>query len=417
MFINFQLLVYNLIYIGLRWEVLLMITSVWKLRPTSMWRISVIENWLSDMAKEGLHFYKMGVQFGKFKRGEAQDLLYRIELSKEEAPSDEDLVKYELTGWKYVTSFNEFHIYSSPKNSQTEPFPINHVKQLAVIRQKKKSSLLSCSFSLLLIIANVWLQIYSFSSGKPVILQLVEGYSSFHPLLIIPFVINGYLDVLKYRLMSKYQNQLLDNSAKENHVEWQWHLPKRIWGFIVYDIIIVGSLLLLLLPLLKMESKTLPAEDTQPYIVRLHMIEHPEILKLSNVPSEDYTFENSLSSDWSIFAPKYYYVREGFDYNPTSYINDDLIRLPRIYSSVYELRFSSIAGPLLHDLIKDTSRFENLTNLQEISHKQFDLLYVLEHDDYVKIYASKDSIVTYIFYNGNQNTDILIEKLASKFNE
>jgi len=389
-----------------------MITTVWKLRPMSIWKIPEIENWLSDMAKEGLHLYKMGVQFGKFKRGEAQDLLYRIDIADEEEPSNEDILTFEHAGWKHVTSFNKFHIYASPNKSNIALFPINREKQLAVIKKKKINNLLSLSFSLLIIILNIWLQFYAYSSGIPVILPLIEGYSSFHPLFIVPFVLNSYSDVVKYKLMTKYQKQLLDDSAMNDYAEWQLLMPRRIFGLIWYTIIIVGTMFIIFLPFLKMESKTLPAEDTQPYVVRLHTIEHPEKLKLSNASSEKYTYEYSMTSSWSIFAPKYYDVSEEF---VTS--NLDLNTMPGIYSKVYELSFSFLAEPLLHDLIKDTSSFENPTDLKEVSHKQFNLLYVLEQDNYVKIYAAQDSIVTYVIHFGDPNTDTLIEELASKFNE
>ena len=55
----------------------LRLTSVWKFRPVHSWAIGELESWMSEMAKEGLHFYKMGLHFGKFKRGEPLDLEYR----------------------------------------------------------------------------------------------------------------------------------------------------------------------------------------------------------------------------------------------------------------------------------------------------------------------------------------------------
>lgn len=390
-----------------------MITTVWKLRPTSIWKISEIENWLSDMAKEGFHLYKMGIQFGKFKRGEAQDLLYRIDIADEKDLTDEDILTFERSGWKHITSFNKFHIYASPNKNNIAPFPINREKQLAVIKQKKINHLLSLSFSLLIIILNIWLQFYAYSSGMPVILPLIEGYSSFHPLFIVPFVLNSYSDVVRFRLMSKYQKQLIDDAAMNDYAEWQLLMPRRIFGLIWYTIIIIGTMLIILLPLLKMESKTLPAEDTQPYIVRLHSIEHPETPKYSKIPSEEYTYESSVFTSGSIFAPKYYEVYESF----ATYENVHSNTLPSISSNVYELSFSFLVEPLLQEIIKDTSRFDDQTKLQKISHKQFDFLYVLEQDSYVRIYAAKDSIVTYVMHSGNPKTDTLIEQLASKFNE
>ncbi len=383
-----------------------MITSVWKLRPTNMWKIPEIEQWLSDMAKEGLHLHKMGMQFGKFKRGEAQDLLYRIDISNDAAPSEEDLKKYKLAGWKYATKFNDFHIYVARENKQPQPFPINYEKQLAVIKKKKIYNLLSLSVSLLLIIISIWV-INAYASDIPVILRMIEGDPNFQPLLITPFILNSFSDVVQFTLMSKYQKQLLDDSTTHPYVEWRWHIPRRIFGFILYPTIVLGAILIPALQIWKMDYTTLSIEETQSYVVRLPSIEQPEGLKISN-ESYDYT----VTSYWSILATKYYDVNEGF-YTYGS----DLITKPRIYSKVFELRFSFLAEPLLLDLIKDTSSFENPMKLKEMSHKQFDLLYVLEQHNYVKIYAAKDSIVTYVIHFGNPNTDILIEELASKFNE
>ena len=270
------------------------------------------------------------------------------------------------------------------------------------------------SLFFIFLIGTIWIQFLAYSKGIPVILKIVEGigYNSFHPLLIMPFIIYLYLDVSKYRLISNYQKQLVDNSAKNYHVEWKWHLPKRIWGSMIHTIIIVGSFLIVILPIFQTKYKTLSVEDSQPYVVRLHTVTHPEKLKLSNIASEDYTYNYTVTSNRSIFAPKYYDVFEGF----VTYTVDSNT-MPRIYSKVYDLSFSFLAEPLLLDLIKDTSSFENPTKLQEVSHKQFDLLYVLEKEDYVKIYAAKDSIVTYVIHFGDPNTDTLIEELASKFNE
>ena len=119
----------------------LMLTSVWKFRPVHSWAIGELESWMSEMAKEGLHFYKMGSHFGKFKKGEPQELEYRIDFINEKKPSDtsdknepsyEQIQAYRQLGWDYVTSYDKFHVYSSPKKRHAMEIPTNTEKHLSV---------------------------------------------------------------------------------------------------------------------------------------------------------------------------------------------------------------------------------------------------------------------------------------------
>ena len=52
-----------------------------KIKPADFWRIGEHESWFSDMAKEGLHFHSMGMYFARFKKGEPQEMEYRIEVT------------------------------------------------------------------------------------------------------------------------------------------------------------------------------------------------------------------------------------------------------------------------------------------------------------------------------------------------
>ena len=115
-----------------------MLTSVWKFRPVHVWAIGELESWMSEMAKEGLHFYKMGSHFGKFKRGEPLELEYRIDFiienkpsdSDKNEPSDEQIQAYRQLGWDYVMSYKEFHVYSSPKKRLVTEIPTNTKKHI-----------------------------------------------------------------------------------------------------------------------------------------------------------------------------------------------------------------------------------------------------------------------------------------------
>ena len=66
-----------------------MTSIVRKLRPSNYWRIGEHESWFSDMSLQGLHLHKMGTTFAHFKKGEPQQMEYRIEVTKNKNISDE----------------------------------------------------------------------------------------------------------------------------------------------------------------------------------------------------------------------------------------------------------------------------------------------------------------------------------------
>ena len=92
--------------------------------PASIYDVSAVETWLSDLAKRGLLLDYMGETYGGFIRAEPRDCLYRLEPQalREYKPAGEKLEAYEAAGWEFVcaSSGDDFFIYRSTRDNPEE---------------------------------------------------------------------------------------------------------------------------------------------------------------------------------------------------------------------------------------------------------------------------------------------------------
>ena len=87
----------------------------------------------------------------------------------------------------------------------------------------------------------------------------------------------------------------------------------------------------------------------------------------------------------------------------------------RISSEVYELRMTSLAEPLVQDLIKWHSYHTKV--FKKDQHASLDYLYIYGEETYRNVVAAKGNVVTVVSYSGNATTDVLIDQIAKKLNE
>ena len=92
--------------------------------PASIYDVSAVETWLSDLAKRGLLLDYMGETWGGFRRAEPRDCLYRLEPQalREYKPAGEKLEAYEAAGWEFVcaSSGDDFFVYRSTRDNPEE---------------------------------------------------------------------------------------------------------------------------------------------------------------------------------------------------------------------------------------------------------------------------------------------------------
>ena len=66
------------------------------------------------MSLKGLHLHKVGTHLAHIKKGEPKRIEYRIEVTEKKRFSGEQVDLYEENCWEYITSYQWFHVFSSP---------------------------------------------------------------------------------------------------------------------------------------------------------------------------------------------------------------------------------------------------------------------------------------------------------------
>lgn len=386
-----------------------------KIRPNDYWRIGEHESWFTDMAAQGLHLKKMGTHFAHFIQGEPQKMKYRIEVSKGKGISLEQVDLYEENGWEYVTSYHQFHVFSSPEELgagelHTDPaeqaFTLNHLKKKLVT-----SAIISVAGMLLIVgmLAALW-----FLDGTP-LYMLVEGVVIQQTIMVIFLSYLNLTTIQATISIYKLRKNLLEGKTIDHHAPWKNVLKFNKVGTWIFTGVIALSAFIPFIQLVKMDTMSLPQDANDLPFVRLAEIEQNLAVTRDVYTIDGIDRGNSYSTNWSPLAPVQYDVSESGIVPGEMWEDESGHYSPGIFSEIYELRFSMLAKKLLDDLIK-RSNYDNRPMEQyiEVDHADFDRLVVYEESDSKQLFASKGNVVMYIRYYGYADTSIIIENMAEK---
>ncbi len=380
-----------------------------KIRPADFWRIGEHESWFSDMAKEGLHFHTMGTLFAQFIKGEPKEMEYRIEVTPTKDISDEQIRLYEENGWEYITSYDRFHVFASPKDRQAVEIHTEPAEQFFTLQTLNKRVIFSSIFIIIGFALIIGMNVAVWFMDNTPVLQLVEGHviqttiASLIMLYYVCLISKGMLAMLALRTKLKHGIPI------NHHAPWKKNLRRSAILNVAFIMLAFGSASLPFKQLLEMETITLPVEATKHKVVRLAELEQLSELKREEYFIDGVNLVNSLSTNWSIFAPKQYEINETFI---TTNLSGEKLY---ILSEVYELRINRLVEPLVQDLIKWNSFDTKVFNKDQ--HASLNHLYIYEEEMYREVIAAKGNVVTYVRYYGNVTTDVLINKVADKLNE
>lgn len=383
-----------------------------KIRPADFWRIGEHESWFSDMAKEGLHFYKMGRLFTYFKKGEPKDMEYRIEVTPTKDISDDQIMMYEENSWEYISSFDLFHVFASPQERNAVEIHTDPAEQFFTLQTLNKRlrfntiGVIACS--ILIIAMNFYLW---FMNNTPV-LQLVEGNVIQTTIISLFIFYSVYLTSRGMLSILALQKKLKHGIPIDHHAPWKKGLRRSAIINIAFIMLALVSIYLPFKSIIKMDTTNLPVDETEHQVVRLAQLEQLSDLKRDEYFIDGVDYGNRLSTNWSIVAPSQYEINESYISNDS---NEKTAYNPRISSEVYELRMTSLTEPLVQDLIKWNSFDTKVFKMDQ--HATLDYLYIYEEETYRNIVAAKGNVVTVVSYSGNATTDILIDKIAEKLNE
>ena len=126
-----------------------------RLIPCPAYEVKTMEDWLADMAGEGLLLEKDGffLGFAGFERSEPQTVRYRllpVQKSGEE-PDDDQLRLCEKYGWEYVARRRDFYVFRSfdPDARELNTDASVEAYALRPVKKRQRSALISSLFYLL----------------------------------------------------------------------------------------------------------------------------------------------------------------------------------------------------------------------------------------------------------------------------
>ncbi len=387
-----------------------------KLRPTDFWRIGEHESWFSDMSAKGLHLHKMGLHFAHFKIGDPKRMEYRIEVTKKKGMPYEQSEMYEEIGWDYVTSYQFFHVFSSPEENHAPELHTDPMEQSYTLDQLKERLILNFTGTLIgfLLIIGMLLAIW-FLDGTPV-LRLVEGHAIQLTILSLIILYNVFYSTRAMISIQALRRNLQEGKAIDHHAPWEKSLHKNTAFSIVFIAIALVSAILPFVQLFKHETFTLPENDSNLPIVRLADIEQNSLLVRDEYYIDEIDWANRYTTNWSVFAPVQYKYDESGMIENRKWLDESGTYSPSVSAEVYHLRFKVLAEPLIDDLIKWYSYGDEMEPFVEKQHPDFDQLIIHEDAEMKQLFASKEKVVMYVRYNGYAEMDVLIRNAAQKVN-
>lgn len=391
-----------------------MTKMVRKIRPTNYWRIGEHESWFSDMSLQGLHLHKMGTHLAHFKKGESKRIEYRIEVTEKKLITYEQIDLYEENGWEYVTSYQWFHVFSSPTENNAAEIHTDPAEQAFTLQRLNKKlvfNLVWVSIGVALILG--MLLAMWFLDGTPV-LRLIEGYVFQQSILTMLYIYYVFIAIRAILAIKQLKNSLIEGKAINHHAPWKKSLPKNTVFSVMFIGIILISSILPFYQLKKMDTFTLPKNDEDLPFVRLADIEKNPQLTRDEYYIDEVDWANRYKTNWSIFAPVQYETDEMGIIKDEMWLDKSGTYSPSVSTEIYKLTFQVFAKPLLSDLMEWHTYGDERGNFVERKHSGFDHLITHEDEEMKQLVASKDKVVMYIRYHGYAEMEAVVENAAQK---
>ncbi|HYE09601.1 MAG TPA: DUF2812 domain-containing protein [Patescibacteria group bacterium] len=390
--------------------------TVWKLRPHDYWRIGEHESWFADMAAEGLHLKKMGIQFAKFEKGEPEETRYRIDVTID-CLAEEQKSLYKEYGWDFVTTYGKFNVFSSPEALGATELHTEASEQSYTLKALDKNLYQSVVILSLLMVLFLGMMFSVFFLNSTPFLSMVKGQFLQQCLLVVVELYVFYTTIQAFYSIRALKNSLFQGKAIDHHANWRknrW-ISNSMGVFLM--ILAFITIVLPITTIIKSESYTLLEGETNLPIVSLSELENnPDLLRKPGYKNDDIDWSNRLSYDWSPFAPIQYEAEEQGIVTNRMWNDGSGEYAPGIHTQFYKLTFAGMADRLINDLM-ERFLYRDAEELQIMRHSDFDNLYIVDSSDMKQIFASHDERVLYIRYHGYADINRIIALAAEKLSK
>ncbi|WNF24862.1 DUF2812 domain-containing protein [Mesobacillus jeotgali] len=368
------------------------------------------------MAAQGLFLKKMGIHFARFEQGEPRDMRYRIDVSSKRRISIEQIEMYRESGWDYVTSYGQFHVFSSPAELDAPELhtdPAEQVYTLKGLDKKLAWNAGSAIIGMVLMIgmmASIW-----FLDGTPTYV-MVDGAMITQTILTLFIAYTAYHSLRATLSIRDLRKNLVEGKSIDHQASWKNHHRIHTAAALLFTVVVGLCAIIPFIQIAKMETNTLPEGSVDLPIVRLADVEnHPDLIRPeAEYMSDNVDWGNRVSSEWSLLAPvKYESYENGV---VPGKLWEDLSGeySPGIQTEYYQLRFPSMAKNLVWDLVERYLYENSLDEYVEKKHPDLDLLVVHEEEEMSEVFAAKGDEVMYVRYHGYADISSVIENVVEK---
>jgi len=375
-----------------------------------IWNIGKIESWFTDMASEGLHLKSLGRVFATFEKGEPMKTKYRIDVLNNKH-SEEQLNIYKECGWDFVTSVQDFYIFSSPESSNSPELHTDPAEQsytLLDLDKRLRNNSIIISIAMLFFFGMMF---YVLFLDSKLFLSMVEGRFIQQILLLIVELYVFYTVIRNYVAIHKLRKSLLKGKPIDHRENWRKSNLINKTANIFFMTIAVIAIILPLVSIAKSENYTLPETEVDLPIVRLSDVEqNPKLQRKDGYFSKGVDWGNRVSYDWSPLAPVQYEVEEQGIVEGQMWEGENREYSPSIRSYYYKLVFPQMASRIIDELM-GRYIYEPGVIPEQIEDTPFDIMYAAD-DSGKKIFAAWDDNVIYIAYHGNKDIEQVIAAVS-----
>lgn len=381
-----------------------------KLRLNDYWNLVEHESWYTHMAQKGLFLKKKGTFFTYFEERPQRQMKYRIEVSKK-ALAEEQIDFYEASGWDYITSYNYFHVFSSPKEINAPEIHTDLAQQAQTLKELNRLLMVNWIITIIgAIFSTAMFWAIFFLDGTPV-WQLVQGMTTSQllmPLIMLLLMLQTSQAALAIRRLKK---NLQSGIALKHDNPWQKKTFRQYAWIVSYIGIALLHLFLAIMQLAMMERGTLAVNQKEFSVVPLAAIENNDALIRDDHFDNGIDYGNMYEKEWSPFAPIQYTVDESGIVPNMQWEDGSGDYSPSIKTKYFEVSFEFLARPLTNDMMEwyDHGGVEYFSEKENV---RFDVLYTREDDSTVEIAAAKGKKVMYVRYHGNAKPSEIIEQMA-----
>lgn len=397
-----------------------------KINYLNIYSIGQYESWLSDMAKKGFLLEKISPFRSTFIKCDSCDMEYRTEPS-DKPMTTERIDIYENNGWKYVCSYNNFHVFSALRNENLKDFHTDLMEQNIIFKNLiyKLTYLIFIMFIGTLLI--IWFGDGILRVGNTPHINFFDGGwkilgSIFGMLYILILSI-----ILCFKCIH-IRKKLINNNAINHHSNWK---KSYLFHFCVTNIMLLFSIVYFILVIVDLsygvkhisESLngdsylSLDSEHKIPVsITRLADIAEMEnLVSKQDNDSEKTNLNNTVKKEQGIFITNYYETNEHLSIKSSSENHSNDISLRTKY---YKLLMPFMADGVLDDLVKACEKqYDGYKKSVTIAYKKLDKVYLLqEAEGFYSLFIKKGNIVEHVTYCGSQSYNVVLEVIAKSLN-